>query len=294
MPTLAQKKQSKTLRILSKGFPGSAKTGSLAALANAGYNLRIADFDGNTDSLIPHLTPDALQRVEVVSLEDKLKDNGQFIETSGTPTAFTRFLKLWNNWEYETPEGKVSLGPVRSWGPNDILVLDSLTSLGDAAMRRTMFVNNRTIMNRRDSDWGTAMADQENVIKVMTAEDIPCHVIVTAHLRIIQPRDERKGDSDLTKQIKEEMAELIKPRYYPSALGWQLPQNFEQHFPIVLLFETKFIGNQPKRVITTRPRPEVDVKMPNPKVPAELPVETGMLTIFKALTTGELPEAKAA
>ncbi|MDE2107255.1 MAG: hypothetical protein KGL39_59205, partial [Patescibacteria group bacterium] len=239
MTTLAQRQQSTTnphtLRILSKGFPGSAKTGSLASLANAGYNLRIADFDGNTDSLIPHLTPEALHRVEVVGLEDKLKDNGQFIEAQGAPTAFTRFMKLWNNWEYETPEGKVSLGPVRSWTAKDILVVDSLTALGAAIMNRTLYVNNRTKMNRRDTDWGTAMGDQEDILKVITADDIPCHVIVTAHLNIIAPRDERKGDTDLTKQIKEEMAELIHPRYYPSALGWKLPQTIEQHFPVVLL-----------------------------------------------------------
>ena len=49
--------KSKPLRIMLLGFPGSGKTGSLAPLANAGFKLRILDFDGNLDPMLRRLTP---------------------------------------------------------------------------------------------------------------------------------------------------------------------------------------------------------------------------------------------
>lgn len=298
MPSLATLAQSRRAVILEEGFPGSGKTGALAALANAGYNLRIADFDGNLASLIEHLTPEALHRVEVVSLEDKLKYGERTIEPSGMPTAFARFLKLWNNWEYETPQGeKISLGPVRSWSLNDILVIDSLTEMGEAIMRRTLALNNRTILNRRQADWGTAMADQDAVMAIVTASDIPCHVIVTSHLKIIAPREPDKDkDSETVQAIKEQVADLVPARLYPTALGHQLPQSIARHFSTVLLFDTEFVNGKPKRVIRTQPKPEVDVKMPAASLPPTLPLETGMLTIFEALvgTRQSAPPAQAA
>lgn len=295
MPSLASLERPRRAVILEIGFPGTGKTGALAALANAGYNLRIADFDGNLASLREHLTDEALHRVEVVSLEDELKYGERTIEPKGVPQSFARFLKLWNNWAYETPQGeKIDLGPVRSWGLNDVLVIDSLTEMGEAIMRRTLAMNNRTILNRRQNDWGTAMADQDAVMQIVTGSDIPCHVIVTSHLKIVAPKEPDKDkDSDTVQAIKEQVAELVPARLYPTALGHQLPQSIARHFSTVLLFETEFVNGKPKRVIRTQPKPEVDVKMPAAKLPPTLPLETGMLTVFEALV-GPPPFAVAA
>ena len=270
-----------------------SKSGSLACLANAGYNLRVADFDGHFADMAPFFTPEARARVEIVSLEDKLRDDARHIGPSGTPTAFGRFLKLWNNWEYETPEGKVSLGPVRSWTRRDILVVDSMTAMGRANMRRTLALNNRTIDNRREADWGAAQHDEQEVMQILTGDDIPCHVVVTAHLKLIAPKDVEKTDDDLTKNIKEQVAEIVKARLFPSALGRANPPDIAQHFSTVLHFDAEFVNGKEKRIIRTVPSPEVPcVKVPVGGLPRTLPIDTGMLTIFDALV-GPLPKEVA-
>src|ERR1700692_1276245 len=37
------------LRIMVVGYPGTAKTGSLASLLNAGFKIRMLDYDGNIE-----------------------------------------------------------------------------------------------------------------------------------------------------------------------------------------------------------------------------------------------------
>lgn len=296
MATLATLAKKRTIKMLCVGYPGTGKTGSLAALANAGYNLRIADFDGNYDSLIAFCSPEAMERVEIVSLEDKLKPGERVMETV-TPNAYSRFNKLIANWSYEVDGVKIDHGPVRSWGPNDILVVDSLTALGDAAMRRVLAMNNHTTLNRQESDWGTAQAEQDAAMQLITGQDIPCHVIVTAHLQLIAPKEptaKELKEGSINVDIKEQIAELVPAKLFPNALGRKLSPLIGQHFPYLVLFEEETVNGQAKRVIRTQPTPAVNVKVPIKGIAPKLPVSSGLLTIFQSLRGESTQSVEAA
>lgn len=278
-------------RIMLVGYPGSGKTGCLASLVDAGFKLRILDFDGNCEPLILFSDKSKLPNVDIVSLEDKLRQGPKWIEPDGLPTAFSDGLKLMNHWKYKEGEEEIDLGKSKDWGPDTILVLDSLTAMGKASMRRTIVMNNRTIGNVRRQEWGTAMSQQDDFIARITSKRNNFHVIVLAHLKIISPKDIEKNDEGLTKDLKEKIADIIPTRLFPSALGQNLPPEIGGHFPTLLLAEPNYKGSSVKRMIKTVPRPELDLKAPAPNLPKELPLETAMVTIFKELGC-KMPEGE--
>ena len=268
------------------GFPGSGKTGLLVALANAGYKLRVLDFDGNPEPLLRFTQPDKLDNIDIQNLEDKLRSGARFIEPDGIPSAFTRGLKLMDHWKYKDDDGtEVDLGRSKDWGCDTVVVLDSLTSMGKASMRRIESILNKTPANRTQQVWGIAAGEQEDFIEKLTASSNRFHVIVLAHLKMVGPKDVVNTDSDLTKELKERAGDLIQTRYYPSAIGWALPQTIAQHFPTLLSMEKSFKqSGAVSRVLKSVPRQDLDLKVPAPNIPGELPLEDGLLKVFEALT----------
>lgn len=274
------------VRALIVGYPGGGKTGGLACLLNAGFKLRILDFDGNLEPLLLHANPDMLGNLDAIQFEDELRTGAQYQEPVGIPTAFVDALKMMDRWKYKQSDGtEVDLGASKDWGPDTIVVLDSLTSMGEAAKLRAMKMSNKTKLNTSDRVWGLAMSEQEDFIKRLTSTRVRHHVIVLAHLKMVGPRDIRDKDSDLTKQIKEEIGALVETRLYPTALGWQLPQTIAQHFPTTIQAKSKELpGNRVSHVLSLVPRPELDLKLPAKLEAKELDISDGMLTIFKALS----------
>lgn len=276
--------KSPAARIMIVGYPGTGKTGGLAALANAGYKLRILDFDGNLEPLIQFTDPDKLENIDILSFQDKLRSGQKFVEVAGLPTSFGDAFKAMDRWKYTDEDGEeIDLGQSKDWGADTVVVLDSLTAMGIAAKRRAMAMLNKTPLNTTQQCWGLAMQDQEAFIEKLTSPANRFHVIVTAHLKMIGPKDITAGDDALTKELKEKAAEVVKTRLFPSALGVALPPMIGGHFPTLILAETEFKAGKDRRVLRTKPRPELDLKVPAPNIPATLPLEDGLLQIFEAL-----------
>src|SRR4030067_419490 len=81
----------------------SGKTGALASLVKAGYELAILDFDSGLDILVNVLreeknAQELLSRVYFVTLTDKMKAVGGQMIPEGIPTAFTRAMNLLTHW----------------------------------------------------------------------------------------------------------------------------------------------------------------------------------------------------
>lgn len=272
-----------TVRMLLTGYPGAGKTGALASLVNAGYKLRILDFDGNPDSLLQYADPGKLANVDIMTLEDKIGDAGDHIGVKGLPTAFVRGLKALDSWKYKEGDEEVDLGKSSSWGLDTVVVLDGLTGLGTAAMRRAMAMTNKSPRNMSQPTWGLAIAEQAAFIERLTSADNPHHTIVISHLKIVGPKTEQAADTDLIKEVKAAQAELIPTRLYPSALGWDLPQRIAQHFPVVVNIRTAYKGKTMMRRFDTYAREEMDIKMPTKVDLGEIGVEDGLAQIFRAL-----------
>lgn len=275
-----------TARVLAVGYPGAGKTGMLAALANAGFKLRILDFDGNYEPLQQFIKPEALANVDIQSLEDKMVNSpdGRYMEPDGIPTAFNNAVKLMKHWKWKEGDQEFDLGKPADWGPDHVVVLDGITGLGQAAKNRAMKMMNKTPLNMTQQVWGTAMQDQERFVQLLTSRKNGFNVVALSHLKMVGPKDIVKDDDDLTKDLKERVAELVQTRLYPSALGQALPPMIAGEFGTVLLVEAKVKRDgSVQRVIQTQPRAELDLKLPA-NLPADpLPITDGLLTIFRSL-----------
>lgn len=288
MANAAKMAQYPPVRCMVVGYPGSGKTGALASLVDAGFKLRVLDFDGNLEPLLKFSDPQRLTNVDVVYFEDKLRVTGQFMEPVGIPKAFVSALQMMDHWKYDEDGQQVDLGKSSEWGPDTIVVLDSLTKMGDAAFRRAQKLLGKNPTNTTQQVWGLAMAEQAAFIERLTSTSNRHHVIVLAHLKMISPKDVAKGDEDITVDIKRQIAEIVPTRLFPRALGRELPQQIGGEFPTLLLAEAEHKGNTVRRVLRTVPRPDLDLKLPAPNIPPTLDIADGMLKVFQALSPGSV------
>jgi len=283
-------------RLLVTGFPGASKTGALASLANAGWKLRILDFDGNPESLLLFTDKERLKNIDIVSLEDPIVDKEGFLGPN-MPTAFAKGVRLLDRWKYQDPTGTpddkgvcwIDLGQSKDWGPDTIVVLDGITGNANAAMNRARSLAGKTPLNTTQAVWGMAAADQLNFLRRLTATTNKHHVIVISHLKMVGPKDTQSGDGDITKEIKKQAVDMIPTRFYPTAVGWSLPQTISGEFPIVVNFETKFKGSTGTRCMQVLPRSDMDIKVParNLEKLNGLGPETALKELFIAL--GHIP-----
>jgi len=273
------------LRLVSMGRPKAGKTGAMACLLEAGFRIGILDFDLNADPLLTFggNHPDTLS---ILPLRDKMKVNSDGSMTfRDEPQALRKAHRALDDW------GKVDKehpwGPVASWGPESIIVLDSLTGFGDAAFHNVMFINNRQFGAIRDLEWGAAMRAEDQFLSWLAGPDFHCHLIVTAHLKLIGPKTERFAKDDDEELVKAKTAisaanaKNMPTRYYPTALGRALPQEILRRVPASVLVE-QIDG---KRWIFTTPPDDmpIDIGVPMKGVKAKYPQETGLLDIMEGV-----------
>lgn len=252
----------KPIKMLLIGEPGTGKTGSLASLAQAGYNIRVLDCDNGTDILGNMLAdpkgpygPEARQRVTWQTVKDKMKlmPNGSVVPVK--PSVWARSIELLQNW----PE----LGHVETWTQQDVLVIDSLTRLSKGAFNWVLALNARLGKRPEQSDYGTAQGMIDGVMEMLVDDSIPCNVIVISHIRFIE---EDSGPS----------------RGYPNTIGKALPRTIGSHFNSILMTQKSGTGSSVKRKIYTHPIGMVELKNSNPyKVQKEYPLESGLADYFR-------------
>jgi len=128
MPSAADHKSSAFVKLLYMGDSGTGKTTSLTSLVEVGYHLRVLDFDNLLDPLIQmarRKSDNLLNSIHYMTFRDKFRTtpNGPIID--GVPTAYIGSMKAIDLWE----DGTVP----SSWGPDHILVVDSLTTMSRSA-----------------------------------------------------------------------------------------------------------------------------------------------------------------
>lgn len=274
MPSLDKHQSNEFTKMLVEGDPGTGKSGGLASLVEAGWWLGILDLDNGLDSLkaqILHRCPEKIGNVEYRTLRDKRKATPDGSVIDGVPRAFVDALKMLDRWRYKTDEGEIDYGVPAEWGPDRILVIDSLTLLGDAAydFREPLVPRGRDGKYDKRAVYGDAQRAVEQVLAHITSEWFKTNVIVNTHIRYVDNEDgTRKG--------------------YPTAIGAALSPQIPRYFNSVALCRTRSGG---KRVIQTSQTALIDLKNPKPfAMLPEYPIETGLADFFKVLR--EPPEKK--
>lgn len=263
MPSLKSQQAGEYVKLLAIGDSKSGKTGSLISLVEAGYKVRILDYDNLLDilhGLVLSKCPDKIDNVSFIPLRDKRKTTAVGPIIDGQPKAFIDGMKLLDNWKDEG----VDLGPPAKWGKDCVLVIDSLSRMCDAAFDfRLPLTPKGKGSGEIDlrATYGDAQDAVENMLAMLTSDSFETNVIVIAHVLYMEMENgEKKG--------------------FPQGVGQKLSPKIPQYFPSVMLYD-KVAG---KRVIKTNSTPLIDLANPKPfAVGPSYPIETGLAEIFNIL-----------
>lgn len=255
MPTLDEHPSSDYTKILFIGDSGTGKTGALVSLLADGYSFRVLDMDNGLTAfkLFAKKAGLDLSKVEYETFRDAYKITATGPTARGGAKAFTQAMETLTKWsEIEDPMS--------------ITVLDSLTFLGKSAYAWAKGMN-PTAKDPRQWFYSAQQA-VETILALLTSEDYKQNVIIISHVN-----------------YKEVMEGVHKG--YPSAVGSALGPTIASYFDSMVLAEATGSGTNVRRRIKTLPTGVIDLKMPVTLSEKELPLETGLSTLFKQLKGNE-------
>lgn len=198
---------------------GSGKTGALASLVDAGFNVRFLDFD-NGLSVIKGFVKDK-SKLKNVHYVDNLSDDMQLIAGRvgvKKANAFQRAMDALEKGgaDYWGKSG-AHIGPVSTWTSRDILCLDSLTFCGRSCLLMVMQANGAGMKAPEIQHYGTAMDNLEKMLgMIQSAKTSPCHVIVNTHM---------SKDEGSARMLPEALGSKLSPkvpRYFDNMIGLSL------------------------------------------------------------------------
>lgn len=253
MPTLDQHQSSKYIKLIYIGDSSTGKTGSLVSLLADGYKFKILDMDNGLDVLVNFARvhcPDKLGNVDYETIRDEYRATPQAgLVKKGTSNAFNEALQYMMKASETEDE-------------NTIFVLDTLSTFGKSAFEWAKAMN-PTAKDPRQWYFAAQQA-VENTLAMLTSDDFKMNLIVISHVN-----------------YKEVMEGVHKG--YVNAIGSALGPTIPKYFNTLVLAESSGSGKNVKRKIKTLPTGIIDLKVSTPTVDAELPLETGMSTLFKTL-----------
>jgi hypothetical protein len=281
------------------GSPKAGKTPLLAEAINLGYRVGMLDWDGNGENLATYVKPEALHRLSIIPLRDRMfrRANGELSPLGKEnarvePQAWLKAGRALDDWgKYGTTQAPgnpaADWKAATTWGTDTILAFDSLTGAGDAAFNLALFNNNRDYGRIRRQDWQSAMKMEDALLEDLVGSYYNCHFYCTAHLKPVGPKTQDDGaddDDDLVTArhaIIKAQAAIIPTRYYPSALGQALPREILRRVPAAVLVESTSEG----RKVWTRPPAgmPIDLGVPGMDKRASLDYATAFLDIMEAV-----------
>ena len=266
MPSLADHHSNDLVKLLLLGDAKSGKTGSLVSLVEAGYKLRILDLDNLLDffaKMVKERCPTKLANVEYRTLRDKYKMGAAGPVIDGVPKAFIETIKMLDNWKYVEDGKEVDLGKPATWGPDCVLVLDSLSRLCDSAFdwRETLTPRGKSGEADTRMTFYDAQSAIENVLAGLTSPLFETNVIVICHGVYMELPDKTT-------------------KIFPQGVGQKLSPKIPQYFPNYVRF--KNIGG--KRTIQLNSDAMIDLANTNPrKFDQPLDTDTGLAKLFEGL-----------
>ena len=257
---------SPTVKLLAFGDSKTRKTSSLVSLVAAGYKLAIYDFDNMLGSLTRNIhlrCPDLLGNVYRWSTSDKYKPGAiggkQGMVLDGKPTAWIDSLRMLNHWKTDTED----LGDPSGWGPDWVLVIDSLSRWCDSAYNYHDSATPRTGGKGGEYDgraiYGSAQDDVEKQIATLVSDRCATNVVVIGHGVYMKLDDG-------------------KTRILPQGVGSKLSPKIPTYFPNIVYYKSK--DDAPVMQLES----DRMVNVANEAfLTGDLPIDTGLATIFAAL-----------
>lgn len=297
MPPLSSHQSATSTKLLFIGDSGVGKTGALASLAAAGYNLRILDFDNGLDILKNYLSdpnssylkasPKAIENVTYITCTDQMKTvAGTIIPLRAF--AWQRAVEALHQWKETDPADKskvlLDLGKIETWGERDILVIDSLSMVAEAAKNYHLQLNGKLGQSRTSNearrDIGATQQLIRTLLQMLYSDSIKCNVIVTSHITLVT----ESGLGPQSEDAKGNQSEIDSTRGYPSAIGRALSPHIPRYFNTVLFADVEGVGPGARHYIYTKSRGNVLVKTTAPlRVKDRYDLASGLAEYFSTV-----------
>jgi hypothetical protein len=276
MPSLKDHSSNVTTKMLLLGDSGVGKSGALASLVEAGYNLRILDFDNGLDILANVLKaknkPELLEKVNFQTCTDGSRISG--INIVPTATAWTRAIKILGDW----PDG---IGKIETWTTQDILVIDSLTFAGKAALRFILNLNGRVGDIPGWSDYFAAQQLLEKLCASLYSDMVKANVICISHVREVAKTHQEVDSKGRPITVEEEGS---RKGFAETGAGKALSPVIGRYFNSVLLVDIEGSGAGTRRIIRTVPHENIGLKNSSPAmVKPKYGIETGLAEYFTSV-----------
>jgi hypothetical protein len=194
MTTFRNHQSSKRIKGMVVGEPGRGKTGLMATVANAGYTLWFVDLDNKLGILGSYLQADAVDRVHYKTIQPR---------GAGAWAAIEKLV-----WEGDAAEGWPSVYKMTA---QDVLVIDSGTRLGRAALRAALTMNQKS-MDSASFDqtiYGVCGQMLENFVARLTAEDVPANVVILTHIRSVTTDKTTGAVQDFPELVGQQFPKLV-------------------------------------------------------------------------------------
>lgn len=246
-----------TFKALNYGEAGTGKTYSSHTLFKAGYKIRFLAAENNAISGIQKaveayekaggkLTEDQFALMiparpkktlaEMVQSQNNFVTvplETQFKNADPNRKNYTRYLEILKSQiSFKDTETGKDYGSVESWGPDTVLIVDSLTIICEAIMAAT--VGGKLAISQ--PEWGTMQKTLVEFMRFLT-EDLKCNLIILAH------------------PTKEVDPVLGVQRIYPDNLGQALNNKLPTYFTEVIYSyrkDKKFMWSTMHKLAVTR------------------------------------------
>jgi hypothetical protein len=264
MPSLSTHHSSSLVKLLLIGDPKSGKTTALTPLVtDLHLKLRILDLDNLLDpfaSRIRRSHPELLDHVEYRTVRDRYKSSPTGTILDGKPSAWIDSLKMLDSWRYDD----VDLGSPAAWGPECVLVIDSLSRWCDAAYNFYEAITPKGKSGEADGRavYGNTQDGIERALALLTAPNFATNVIVICH-------GTHMDLPDGTVKI------------FPQGVGQKLSPKIPQYFPNYI----RMTKRGEKRTMQLKSDSLIDLanNLPPQLATSDLDPDTGLATFFQAL-----------
>lgn len=281
MGSFANRTGAEYVKMLFMGASGTGKTGALSSLVNKlGMKLLIIDFDNGADILLNYVTDPKLRAgIFSETLTDPMKGMGDEVVPDGTPTAFSRGMSILTSGVIsgDKPGEKIQLGRPANFGPQWVVVIDSLTHAARAAYHFNVALNTGKPKFDKRMNYFHAQEMLLGMLALLKSVEFNAHVIVNCHVDWIEDTE--------TETFDENGGRKVQMKGMPMSIGKAIADDIPTYFNTLVRAKTIGSGNAAKRTIQTTTQGTIDLKNSMPsKLPSELILDTGLAVIFQTLT----------
>jgi hypothetical protein len=246
-----------TVKMLVLGESGSGKTGALSSLLAAGYNVRMLDADKGA-SLVRGLAGEHSAQLSVISLTEKFAPvNGMLFPMQ--PRGWLRLCEALRKW---VDDDGADLGGVHTWGPRDVLVVDTLSTVARLAYFHARKVSGRESAPEGGKLWQQDIGNSQglaiHLMDMLHGDGVPCNVIVNCHVNRTFADGSRPTDLDFEQARAEKR--VIRLGGYPNLMGAKAGPKVPIYFGNMLYM--RGVGRDAQ--LWTTPVDDINVKTTRP------------------------------